>query len=112
MTTDQYGRTVVFSTDDVTDTYSVTSDGASFVLEFPAGTDTERVYDTINAMAPETPVVIPVPDKVTRWQAYSIMLATPSFVHSSPATLFSDVQAIVTATGGALQLAWQNQGQL
>lgn len=50
-----------------------------------------------------------VPSQVTRYQAMQVMAMTPSKVHPPPATLFADVQAIVTATGGAMQLAWANQ---
>jgi hypothetical protein len=57
--------------------------------------------------APIPPVVVPA--SVTRWQAMQQMLATPSLVHAAPATVFSDVQAAVTATGGSVLLAWQNQ---
>lgn len=53
-----------------------------------------------------------VPSQITRWQAWQIMLATPSFKNPSPATLFGDVQAIVTATGGTMQYAWANQQYL
>ena len=60
--------------------------------------------------APAIPVV--VPDAISRWQAMQVMLATPSAVHPPPATLFGDVQAIVTATGGPMQLAWANQQML
>ena len=50
-----------------------------------------------------------VPAQITRWQAMQVMASTPSRVHASPATLLTDVQAIVTATGGLMQLAWVNQ---
>jgi hypothetical protein len=53
-----------------------------------------------------------VPSQISRWQAWQIMLQTPSKIHPAPATLFSDVQAIVTATGGLMQLAWVNQQYL
>jgi hypothetical protein len=56
-----------------------------------------------------TPPVPSVPSQVTRWQAMQQMLVTPSAVHPTPATLFSDLQALVTATGGTMLLAWQNQ---
>jgi hypothetical protein len=58
--------------------------------------------------APPPPAPV-VPSQVTRWQAMQQMLATPSFVHATPATVFSDLQAVVTATGGTMLLAWQNQ---
>jgi hypothetical protein len=63
-----------------------------------------------NTPDPAVPVLPAVPPQVTRWQAYSVMLATPSTVHPPPATLFSDVQAIAQATGGTVLLAWANQG--
>lgn len=110
--TDNFGRIVTLSSDGITDVYTVTdASDNSIVVEFPTGTDWTVTFNTINAMAPSDHVVpVAVPQRITRWQAYSQMLATPSFINPSPATLFSDVQAIVTATGGVLQLAWENQG--
>lgn len=47
---DVFGRTVNFSTDDVTDMYSVSGGGDTFTLSYPAGTDQALVYQTINSM--------------------------------------------------------------
>jgi hypothetical protein len=63
-----------------------------------------------NTPDPAVPVLPAVPPQVTRWQAYAVMLQTPSTIHPAPATLFSDVLAIVQAAGGTMALAWQNQG--
>jgi hypothetical protein len=63
-----------------------------------------------NTPDPAVPVLPAVPPQVTRWQAYAVMLQTPSAIHPAPATLFSDVLAIVQATGGTMALAWANQG--
>ena len=111
-TTDNFGRTVTVSSDGVTDTYTVlnTSGDTIFTIERPTGTDWTTAFFTINAMgAPAAPVII-VPQQVTRWQAWSQMMLTSSFINPPPATVFTDVQAIVQATGGPLLLAWQNQG--
>jgi hypothetical protein len=68
------------------------------------------LYDG-TSFTPPAPHAV-VPEQVTRWQAMQQMLATPSQVHPAPATLLSDVQAIVAATGGAMALAWANQQYL
>jgi hypothetical protein len=71
-----------------------------------AGIGWSYANGTFTAPPPPAPVV---PAQVTRWQAMQQMLATPSFVHASPATVFSDMQTLVTTTGGTMLLAWQNQ---
>jgi hypothetical protein len=87
------------------------SDGA-FIPVDPGNADYQAYLIWLGAPntpdAPPAPAAV-VPASVTRWQAMQQMLATPSLVHAAPATVFSDVQAAVTATGGSVLLAWQNQ---
>jgi len=57
MTNDAWGRTVVKTTDGVTDTYTVGADSdvgdRAFTLDFPAGADLEgQVYRAINGRPP------------------------------------------------------------
>jgi hypothetical protein len=50
---DMYGRSVYFSTDLVTVTYTVNDNqGAVFSLSFPAGTPQTQAYSSINALQP------------------------------------------------------------
>ena len=65
-----------------------------------------------NTPDPVPPPVVIVPSQISRWQAWQIMLATPSKLHPAPATLFQDVQAVVAAQGGVMALAWANQQYL
>jgi hypothetical protein len=71
---------------------------------------TTAVLTRVDAAPPPAPPA--VPPQVTRWQAMQQMLATPSKVNPAPATLLTDVQTIVAATGGAMALAWANQQYL
>ena len=50
---DSFGRTVMFTTDGITDTYSVQDGNGNqyFSQGFPAGTPQDQAYNTINAMA-------------------------------------------------------------
>ena len=55
MNPDNFGRAVTFLRVGDFDQYDVTgADGGTFTLSFPTGTSVERVYLTINALAPYT----------------------------------------------------------
>jgi hypothetical protein len=57
MNNDFWERTVSLQTVDLVDIYTIVgSDGTTFTVSFPAGTSQDRVYSTINAMAPEITV--------------------------------------------------------
>lgn len=87
------------------------ADGA-FIPNDPANQDCAAYLQWLadgNTPDPYVPPPVAVPSQVTRWQAMQVMLATSSKLHPAPATLFADVQALVTATGGAMLMAWQNQ---
>lgn len=51
---DQFNRDVTITTTDGTTSYAVHDpiDGASFTVSFPEGTPEERVFYSINSMAP------------------------------------------------------------
>lgn len=53
MANDQYGRSVIKHVVGSNDIYVVVeNDVASIVIKVPVGTAQEKVYDTINSMAP------------------------------------------------------------
>ena len=53
MENDLYGRTVTKIQDEVKDIYVVHGDDdQEFIVSFPKGHDVNKVFDTINAMAP------------------------------------------------------------
>ena len=50
---DQYGRTVILTTDASGDHYQVNGlSGEQFTVTFPHGTSFDQVFSSINAMAP------------------------------------------------------------
>lgn len=97
----------------------VASDGTTQ----PAGTTLNLVqWDGVSAWSPPAGMTAvlyagqaiyqpapAVPSQITRWQAYQTMLATPSQINAAPATVYTDMQTLVAATGGTMQLAWQTQ---
>jgi len=74
---DKFGRSVTMATADGEDNYTVTgSDGSSFSVSFPAGTDVGQVYNSINGQAPAgyTPPAIPLNQQYTRAQFGALLI--------------------------------------
>jgi hypothetical protein len=92
--------------DPVTDTTPPDAPG-QVVTEGPPAQQPDATWAQTWVVASVPPPVVPA--QISRWQAMQIMLATPSKVNAAPATLLSDVQAIVATTGGVMSLAWANQ---